>query len=189
MLSREIYVPECSGKTDDNSQSVFLIVGGYYNGSSSVTYYRIDLYDPGADPAAATGPTAANRFDLLRNYAYVVDIRQVKGPGYPDPEQAAQAKPVNDMEVAIEAKDQADMVNITTDGQYRLALSASGTLRFDMPGQRRDLSVFTDYTGIPGSSASGWSLTWDDYNTKKDWLVFYDDSGNEIPESGGLPRV
>lgn len=64
MLSREIYVPECSGKTDDNSQSVFLIVGGYYNGSSSVTYYRIDLYDPGADPAAATGPTAANRFDL-----------------------------------------------------------------------------------------------------------------------------
>lgn len=184
MLSREIYVPECSGKTDDNSQSVFLIVGGYYNGSSSVTYYRIDLYDPGADPAAATGPTAANRFDLLRNYAYVVDIRQVKGPGYPDPEQAAQAKPVNDMEVAIEAKDQADMVNITTDGQYRLALSASGTLRFDMPGQRRDLSVFTDYTGIPGSSASGWSLTWDDYNTKKDWLVFYDDSGNEIPESG-----
>ena len=53
-----------------------------------------------------------------------------------------------------------------------------------MPGQRRDLSVFTDYTGIPGSSASGWSLTWDDYNTKKDWLVFYDDSGTEIPESG-----
>ena len=180
MLSREIYVPECSGKTDDDAAAVYLIVGGYYNGSSAVTYYRIDLYDP----SATAGPSAANRFDLLRNYAYVVNIKQVKGVGYADPEQAAHAKPVNDMEVTIEAKDQADMVNITTDGQYRLALSASGTLRFDLPGQRRDISVFTDYNTLPGAPSSGWSLTWDNYDTKKDWLVFYDDAGNEIPESG-----
>ena len=55
-------------------------MGGYYDGGSSPTYYRID-FNPGLE---------GHPFgQILRNYRYVFRIRKVTGPGWSDPALAA----------------------------------------------------------------------------------------------------
>ena len=49
-----------------------LVIGGRYNGSSTVTYYKLEIkYD-------------TNVTDIKRNHSYDVNITSVTGPGYPD---------------------------------------------------------------------------------------------------------
>lgn len=54
-----------------------VIVGGYYNGSNEMSYYRIDICD-----------NEGNLIDILRNHQYLIRIRSVLGPGQPTPDEA-----------------------------------------------------------------------------------------------------
>ncbi len=78
-----IYLPEADGETDPSAQlteATCIVVGGYYDGGSSPTYYRID-FNPGLE---------GHPFgQILRNYRYVFRIRKVTGPGWSDPALAA----------------------------------------------------------------------------------------------------
>ena len=78
-----IYLPEADGETDPSAQlteATRIVVGGYYDGGSSPTYYRID-FNPGLE---------GHPFgQILRNYRYVFRIRKVTGPGWSDPALAA----------------------------------------------------------------------------------------------------
>lgn len=54
-----------------------VIVGGYYNGSPVMSYYRIDICNE-----------EGNLVDILRNHMYDIEIRSVLGPGQPTPDEA-----------------------------------------------------------------------------------------------------
>lgn len=54
-----------------------VIVGGYFNGASVMSYYRIDICNE-----------EGNLIDILRNHLYKIIIRSVLGPGQPTPEEA-----------------------------------------------------------------------------------------------------
>jgi len=71
---REIYVPEADlpiSPTNDNVHCI--VVGGYYNNSSVVSYYRLDF-------ATETNDTRTY-LPILRNHRYAFNIIQVRGTG------------------------------------------------------------------------------------------------------------
>lgn len=79
-----IYIPE-QGMSSNNSQELFLVVGGYFGGSSTESFYKIsfgsDVQNPG--------------FDVLRNHRYILNIKQVSGLGFPTYEDAMKAPSTN----------------------------------------------------------------------------------------------
>lgn len=82
---REIYLPEADlPDTPSNNNMHCIVVGGYYLGSSAVSYYRLDFAEINKDAPPAYWP-------ILRNHRYVFNILNVKGPGYTSPALALQA--------------------------------------------------------------------------------------------------
>lgn len=197
MLRGEIYLPETQNKVDDDAQAFYIVIGGSYNGGAT-TYYRVDFYNRAADADVNQGqtgtehedyvkPSAANRYDILRNHAYVINILRVRGEGYPTAAMAASSEPIN-MEVDIRSWDTGDnMSNVVTDGQYRLSLSDI-QLRYYMDGSAQDLEIYTDFRLEDNPDASGWKLLMplsqiageDDYNHADDVQVWVEtDTGWE----------
>lgn len=79
-----IYVPEAAGETDAAAQLsdvTCIVVGGYYDGASELSYYRID-FNPGVE---------GHPFgQVLRNHKYVFRIKKVTGTGWSDAASAAE---------------------------------------------------------------------------------------------------
>lgn len=166
MLRSQIYLPETPNGTDDNSAAFYIVVKGRYKGGTS-SYYRVDFYDRAANPAGSGSeqedyvkPSAANRYDILRNYAYVINILRVRGEGYPTEAAAAASEPIN-MEVDVYSWNTGDgsLSNIVTDGQYKLALSAT-QLHYHQDGTAQEVEVFTDFE-LKGDAEldKGWKLS------------------------------
>lgn len=169
MLRSQIYLPETPNETDDNSAAFYIVVKGKYNGGAS-TYYRVDFYDRAAKDGTGTEhegyvkPSAANRYDILRNHAYVINILRVRGDGYLSEAAAAASEPMN-MEVGVYSWNTGDgsMGNMVTDGQYKLALSST-QLRYHQDGTAQEVTVFTDFElkGVDDGGKEldkGWKLT------------------------------
>lgn len=115
---------------------------------------------PGAEHEGYVKPSAENRYDILRNHAYVINILRVRGDGYPTEADAAASEPIN-MEVDVYSWDTGDgsMGNMVTDGQYKLALSST-QLRYHQDGTAQEVTVFTDFE-LKGDETldKGWHLT------------------------------
>ena len=76
VYAREIYVPEAelpSTPTQDNIHCI--VIGGYYQNTAVVSYYRLDF-------ANETTFGERSYLPLLRNHRYVFNIIQVHGPGF-----------------------------------------------------------------------------------------------------------
>lgn len=189
MFRREIYLPETPNKFDDDTRAFYIVVGGEYNNSGTTTYYRIDFYNREANGAPdATGegyvkPTKDNRFNILRNNAYVINILEVRGPGHATEEIAAQSEPIN-MEVDVRSWDtgDSDLGNVVTDGQYNLSVSAT-RLRYHSDGTAQDLKVFTNYLLANMPEKSGWEMTLKE-PTYQDNIKFFDDNGQPVDFKG-----
>lgn len=192
MFRREIYLPETPNKFDDDTRAFYIVVGGEYNNSGTTTFYRIDFYnreaaagDPGATGEGYVKPTKANRFNILRNNAYVINILEVRGPGHATEEIAAQSEPIN-MEVDVRSWDtgDSDLGNVVTDGQYNLSVSAT-RLRYHSDGTAQDLKVFTNYLLANMPEKSGWEMTVKrpdnmsdtEYDELQKQVLFFDDDG------------
>lgn len=79
-----IYTFEAPAGSEAGKESnVCLVVGGYYDGSTAPSYYRVDFRDL----------TSGNYLPLLRNHVYNVLVRSVTGPGYPNPDDAFHGTP------------------------------------------------------------------------------------------------
>ncbi|WP_145996357.1 hypothetical protein [Dysgonomonas massiliensis] len=82
---REIYVPQAERPASASSKNMHcIVIGGYYNGSDKVSYYRLDFYDDYNEAFPA-----ANRWlSISGNNRYVFNITDVIGPGFATAEQA-----------------------------------------------------------------------------------------------------
>lgn len=73
---REIYLPEAGLPASPASGNMHcIVVGGYYKGSNSITYYRLNFAETG-DNGDVT------HYPILRNHRYTFNIQQITGPGY-----------------------------------------------------------------------------------------------------------
>ncbi|WP_293913662.1 hypothetical protein [Sphingobacterium sp. UBA5789] len=84
-LSNSIFLFEAAAAQDiGQSTATGLVIAGKYAGSTTTTYYRIDLTDGQDIP-----------FPILRNHRYNIDISKVHGDGFGSKETAWSSKPVN----------------------------------------------------------------------------------------------
>lgn len=84
----KIYLPEADlqwGSVYDGQHSnrLAIIVGGYYNNSTTMSYYRVDF----------TNDKSAEKMNILRNHVYQFTIGKVADEGYPSAQLAYDSKP------------------------------------------------------------------------------------------------
>ncbi len=125
-VSQDIYVPESdimmgdTGTPGDVNHTgrMALVVGGFYDGSETETFYRIDF--------------AVNKqlINVLRNHLYEFSISQVSGPGFPDVKTAYESQSMN-MTVNINDWDAVDMREIFLDGTSYVMLGNSVNYKGD----------------------------------------------------------
>lgn len=142
-VEREIYIGESAKQVVGDASAVCLVLEGTYDGKSN--FYRVDMV--GTD-----GKTA---LDILRNHTYNVNITKVAGSGYGSKEDAFASMPVN-ITVEIKVWDDAKLNDITTDGQYSLAVEKS---RFDVEGLggTESIAYSTDYPkGATAATSDSW---------------------------------
>lgn len=84
----QLYLPESAAPSvaDQTSGATCVIVGGRYNNSSDITYYRLDF-----EPDISGYPLG----QILRNHHYTFNIISVTAPGWATPEEAAINKSTN----------------------------------------------------------------------------------------------
>lgn len=86
----KIYLPEADlswGTVFDGNHTnrLAIIVGGYYNSSKNLSYYRVDF----------TNDVSGDRMNILRNHVYQFTIKKVEAAGYDTAELAYNSKPKN----------------------------------------------------------------------------------------------
>ena len=183
MLTRACYVFETKNAGAEFDAAACVIVGGYYGEDKNPTYYRIDF---ATTPKIVNGvqnkPQPDERFDLLRNKVYVVNITSVSGPGKNTPEDALKSDETK-MTAEVQEWNQNNTVgDITTDGVYTLSVDKS-ELQYYTDGTPEEIVVKTDYDGVLGS---GWTLEAkaekaDEQQKFENALLLYDSKGNQIP--------
>lgn len=182
MLTRACYVFETKNKGAEFDAAACVIVGGIYGEDKNPTYYRIDFATTNIVNGVQNKPQPGNRFDLLRNKVYVVNITSVSGPGKNTPEEALKSDETK-MTAEVQEWNQNNTVgDITTDGVYTLSVDKS-ELQYYTDGTPEEIVVKTDYDGVLGS---GWTLEAkaekaDEQQTFENALLLYDSKGNQIP--------
>lgn len=88
--SEKIYLPEADlnwGSTfdDNHTNRLAIIVGGKYNGSTALSYYRVDF----------TNDVSGDKMNILRNHVYQFTITKIEDQGYTTAELAYESKPEN----------------------------------------------------------------------------------------------
>ncbi len=119
-ISSQIYVPETDVNIGINGAYVdanhlnrtAIVVGGKYNGSSQISYYRIDF---------VRSDDRTKLHDLKRNYCYQAVIKEVIGSGFDDPDDAYKSY-VSQIEATINEWNKGT-VGVVIDGENKLTLS------------------------------------------------------------------
>lgn len=191
MLTRACYVFETKNAGAEFDAAACVIVGGYYGEDKTPTYYRIDFATPNIQNGVQNKPQPGDRFDLLRNKVYVVNITSVSGPGKNTPEEALKSDETK-MTAEVQEWNQNNTVgDITTDGVYTLSVDKS-ELQYYTDGTPEEIVVKTDYDGVLGS---GWTLEAkaekaDEQQKFENALLYYDSKGNAYPyTSDAFPKT
>lgn len=94
-ILRSVYTFEAKGVAEaDRLDATAVVVGGKYNGSNEVTYYRVDI-------KTDTKPAGYVSQDILRNHLYDIEIQSVAGAGAQTPEDAFIGKKPIDFTVSV----------------------------------------------------------------------------------------
>ncbi|MDR1415323.1 MAG: DUF4906 domain-containing protein, partial [Odoribacteraceae bacterium] len=138
-FTNEIYAYEAQAGTLNTPGNTCLVIGGYYEGSTTPTYYRVEFVE-------SNGTTF---FHLLRNHKYTVTIKGVSAHGYPTPGDAYANAPAN-IVVQITPWNEGGLDDITFDPQHYLAVDKS-TLAFYAAGGNKTMAAITDFP-------AGWTI-------------------------------
>lgn len=164
--AEKIYLPEADlqwGSVYDGQHTdrLAIIVGGHYNNSPDVSYYRVDFTD---DNAAAPN----DKMNILRNHLYRFTISSVKAAGYATAELAYKSKPKNlGFEATVEPWKASAMGSVPSMSGYYLNYQ-------DFNGEN------LDWTYAAGSSQTipKKKSLWIGFNFSFDYNIFYDEGNS-----------
>lgn len=143
---RKMYLPEAMSDTGNTLTGVTsLVIGGYFNGETTPSYYRVDF-----NPGVAGHPFG----QILRNHRYTFNIIKVWGRGWATPEDAAQNQSTN-VNVVIENWNDftTDMV---FDWEHYFGVSSRRVTLNPQTGSSGRIEVETDVVG--------YTIEWADAN-------------------------
>lgn len=110
-----------------------IVVGGYYNGSNDLSYYRIDFN---------TGNNTQNLGRILRNHRYVFRLTSVSDKGYDEAIDAANNKASN-MEITIQDWNE-DTTYMVFDGENYFSVSTRSMELKSTAGSTAEIKINTD---------------------------------------------
>ncbi|MDR1881858.1 MAG: hypothetical protein LBR26_03635, partial [Prevotella sp.] len=145
---RAIYMAEHAAGTNALTNNPYLVIGGKYNGSGTVTYYRLDFVN-GSYPNQTF-------LSVLRNHRYRFNITGVSGPGYTSADLAAAARPVN-LTYDLSATDES-LASYVYDGQYALGVSRDSYTLDN--AARTDITLQVSTTYEKGYTAVSSNTSW-----------------------------
>ncbi|MDR1883672.1 MAG: hypothetical protein LBR26_12950 [Prevotella sp.] len=168
-----IYMAEHAAGSDATlSTNPYLVVGGKYNGSGTVTYYRLDFVS-GSYPSQTFLP-------VLRNHRYRFNITGVSGPGYTSADLAstglASTKPVN-LTYDLSATDES-LTSYVYDGQYALGVSQDN---YTLDNTAR--------TGITLQVSTTYEKGYTAVSSNTSWLVITGGASTSDANSPGSPTT
>lgn len=182
-FENQIYIPESNNKEPGSGKKpLCLVVGGIYAGDGLVepgeeSYYRIDF----KDDLESQDKDDLRTYDVIRNHAYVFNIRSVSRPGTTTPEEALDNVVVG-MDVSIE-----EWVNEFMRGipdQYTLTTNKS-VVTFDKSGKDIETSqnqaiidVWTDYELNTAINNGTWEI--EDGNAAEKGFTVTKSSNNQV---------
>ncbi|WP_221409222.1 fimbrial protein [Dysgonomonas alginatilytica] len=131
----QLYLPESAAPTVANqlSEATCVVIGGYFNGSTIITYYRMD-FNPGS---------SANPFgQILRNYQYLFRVNDISLPGAETAVEAANNKPTG---ITAQVLDwDINSMSLNFQGNYYFEVSSRSVILGSLPGSFSDLTVNTN---------------------------------------------
>lgn len=144
----QLYLPESVAPSvgDQTSSATCVVVGGRYNNSSDITYYRLDF-----EPDNSVYPLG----QILRNHHYTFNIIKVSAPGWPTPEEAAENESTN-IEVGIQDWEDEDVSIVLGGTDYFRLSTREITIAYNVgsSGYSFVATSVPDYT-IQWSDAAG----------------------------------
>lgn len=154
---REIYLPEANLPSDPSGNNMHcVIIGGYYLGSSEVTYYRLDFAEINKDVPITYWP-------ILRNHRYVFNILNVKSSGFSSPDQALKSTSSGSNVDYELIKWDESIHEMHVEGKYYFGVDNRG-LVFKPKATAQDagnVHTIKYQTNYPLSSADGITLEWE----------------------------
>ena len=170
---RNIYVPEIANKTKDKDARTCLVIGGYYNGSTKVTYYRVDFI---TRETKSPRDVITKQLDVLRNHRYRFNITKIEGPGTDTPEEALITEPVN-IAYDVVVWDDAKIDKIMYDGQYYLSVSKD-KFHFGKDATSENYKIRTNWPDgykIVDENGKVWATSADEAKANNQWVYFTSD--------------
>ncbi len=141
----QLYLPESTTPASGDlvNDATCIIVGGYYGGSNTITYYRLDL-----NPGISGHPFG----QILRNHRYEFTITSVLSEGYSTPQDAA-----NNISSSMEAR-----VVLWSDYVKHMVFDLNNYLGVSesyitLPGEAN-----SSYNILIQTSLSNYNMTWAD---------------------------
>ena len=166
----EVFIPEhAKGVSGTNVKwNCCLVIGGYYNGSPTISYYRVDFAKTTRN--ASGDVTGSEYLPVMRNHKYAVNITKIKGAGATSVTTAMAGAGVN-IAVDVICKSE-DIVNIVYDGQYMLGI--------DRPHDDYKLSnqATSHSVAVSTTFPSGWKAT-----TAQSWITLKNSTQNAAGQS------
>ena len=172
---RNIYIPEISnrldnGKDKNKDQRTCLVIGGYYDGSKTETYYRVDFMRTEQD---ASKQEKAKYLDVLRNHRYRFNITKIGGPGTDTPGEALTTEPVN-IAYDVIVWDESKIDKIVYDGQYYLSVSKD-KFHFGKDAASENITIRTNWPEgykIVDETGKVWATSTDEATANNQWVYF-----------------
>ncbi|MCD8176780.1 MAG: Mfa1 fimbrilin C-terminal domain-containing protein [Tannerellaceae bacterium] len=118
----------------NNNKRTRLVVGGYFNGSSTLTYYPIHFVNSDLQTV----------LPVTRNDRYNIFISSVNGEGYPDPDEAADNATVNLNYKVIDWNEHDDN-DIAVDGINYLSISSKNVTLYRNEGSKQTIRLSGTY--------------------------------------------
>ena len=174
---RNIYIPEISNEGKGKDARTCLVVGGYYNGSTKETFYRVDFI---RRDIKSPKDIITKQLDVLRNHRYRFNITKVAGPGTDTPGEALITEPVN-ISCDVVVWDEADIDKIMYDGQYYLSVSKD-KFHFGKDATSESYKIRTNWPKgykIVDETGNEWAKT----ATQGAWAYFTEPAGQTFKEN------
>ncbi len=174
---REIYIPETElPSSPGNSNMHSLVVGGYYQGSGAVSYYRLDF----ATENRSTG--VRTYLPIVRNHRYVFNINTVRGPGFGTPEEALESvATIENIDYDLIEFDES-IHQLEVHGKYYFGLDKRNLQFAPQPTVTEPINSFKIkyQTNYPLSTSDPLTLNWGKGNPSSLFNAVWDESTQEI---------
>ncbi|MCD8032527.1 MAG: hypothetical protein LUF85_17330 [Bacteroides sp.] len=167
----EIYTFEApAGDASAGPANTYLVIGGNYESSTDITYYRIDI-------AEKNSAGMYEYLPLLRNHTYEFTLNSVARKGYSTADMAAQAGPEN-TDVVLIVEHDSELHYFVSDSHYYLGVDQKIVrLPYSISSQTEELKIKTNYP-------NGWTVKVSDSETDPNvpctWLTV----NTSVPSTG-----